>query len=620
MASTEVRPQDDFDNAINAEWKAEHPIPDKYPRYTNFTTLSEKQEKIMIEICENGASPIVTRVYNLFKNQTDEQLKESIRAQTDEILACETKDSLIQKILSWIPLGRYYFMHICHGGTSRNPKFQIPHVNFGGLSLPDKSYYTERIELKSPFLETISSLFSQCDWLPEEVIQKSGIVWSIEARIAQDHYTRAEKRTPLKTYHPTTLQQLIKRMGLSTYGCLSSILPDEYHDITVNSHILPETFSETVRVCELVDLQAWFIWKVIRSFVGGSTGDMYDTYFDFYNRRLNGIQVPRPLDERAALFAKSYLEDEFNRVYMSDYCDPQLPIEFPKFVEQLRAALGDKMSRLSWMTDSTKEKALEKLRTMKLKVVGPDPSTYDDYSVFDKEYESIYDFKNDYYKWDWDVLEVEQKMYQLRNLDTWEMCAMDVNAYYHPLYNEIAFPAGILQAPFYDSKYSYGENAGGIGAVICHEMTHGFDDQGSQYDKDGYLHCWWSQEDRDNYNGVIASMEEYFNSLTYLGEHVNGRLTQGENLADLGGMKIALYSCPDDEERRKCIHAWGRTWRANIRDEYAKQMMTVDPHSLPHYRINGILPHIPDFYRLIGVEEGDAMFVDESRRCHLWDD
>ena len=615
-----IRYQDDFDNAINAEWKAEHPIPAKYPRYTNFTTLSEKQEQIMIDICKSGSSPLVTQIFNLYKNQNDEQVLSAIHEQTQQILECESKETLVHLILSWIPLGRYYLMHVCHSGTSRNPKFQIPHINFGGLSLPDKTYYTERLELKAPFLNMIATLFGKCVDLPEDVIEKSGVVWSIESRIAQDHYSRAEKRTPLKTYHPTTLRALVKRMGVSMFGCLTSILPDEYHDITVNSHILPDTFVDVIRMCELVDLKAWFVWKVIRNYVGTSLGEMYDAYFDFYSRQLNGIEVPRPIEERAALFTKSYLEDEFNRVYMSDYCDPNLPVEFPKFVEKLRAALGEKMSRLPWMTEATKAKALEKLRTMKLKVVGPDPSTYDDYSVFDKEYSSLYDFKNDYYKWDWEVLEVREKMYQLRNLDTWEMCAMDVNAYYHPLYNEIAFPAGILQAPFYDSSYSYGENAGGIGAVICHEMTHGFDDQGSQYDKDGYLHCWWSQEDRDNYNAVISSMEEYFNSLTYLGEKVNGRLTQGENLADLGGMKIALYSCADDEERVECMRAWGKTWRANVRDAYAKQMMTVDPHSLPRYRINGILPHIPDFYRLFDVKEGDGMYVPEERRCTLWDD
>ena len=150
-------------------------------------------------------------------------------------------------------------------------------------------------------------------------------------------------------------------------------------------------------------------------------------------------------------------------------------------------------------------------------------------------------------------------------------------------------------------------------------MTHGFDDEGSKYDKNGYLHSWWTAEDRSNYEGVISNMETYFNGLSYNGTPLNGRLTQGENLADLGGLKCALASCPDESQQKECLFAWATTWRANVRDEYAKQMTVVDPHSLPHYRINGIFPHVPEFYSIFDVKEGDGMYLNPEKRCHLYD-
>ena len=529
-----------------------------------------------------------------------------------EIKNCASNKELVHLLCSWIPQGHYYLLHIYHGGTCRNPKFQIPHFNFGGLSLPDKTYYVERVELREDFEKMIHLMFVKCGISPEFVKR----IWDIEANIATNHYERAEKRDPLKTYHPTTMKQLITQMG-SSFTVLQDVLPKEYYDIVLNNDVLPTTFATLFETYSLKELQTWFMWKVIKSYVSSSIGELYDIYFAFYGTKLKGIKKTRPVDERAVLFTKSHLEDEFSRIYINEYADPLLHTEFPKFVKKLRGTLREKIANLEWMTDVTKEKALEKLDTMNLKVVGP--KKYENYTdFFSEDYANIYAFIDIYAKWDWNVLEVERKMYKLHDADKWEMAAIDVNAYYHPYYNEIVFPAGILQPPFYSTENQYGANAGGIGAVICHEMTHGFDDSGSKYDKDGYLHNWWTKQDREQYDEVIKPMEEYFNSLEYQGTKLNGRLTQGENLADLGGLKCAIASCPDNEQRRNCIIAWGTTWRANVRDEYAKQMITVDPHSLPRFRINGILPHIPEFYELFCVKSDDKMYLDEEKRCDLW--
>ena len=610
--NTEIRAQDDFDNHINSEWKKNNPIPDKYPRYTNFTFLNEKMEDLMKIMSNDEKNTIIHRIYNLYLNQTEEQFKQHVIDIISRFNTASTSQELIDMLLSEIPNGSYYLLHICFSATCRNPKFQIPHFNLGGLSLPDKTYYTEKVDLRPDFEIMIKNIFEELS------LDTSNIkdIWDIEAFIAEKHYDKAEQRDPLKTYHPMTLKQF-KILTDGKFDKLDSILPKNIYDITLNNDELPGRIVDCFNKYNLNSIKTWISWKVINGYISSSIHKCYDIHFNFFKRKLSGIKAARPLDERAVLFTKGYLGDEYSKIYVNDYADPALKTDFPIFVEKLRNSVRNKLIKSDWMENKTKDKAIQKLDGMKLKVVGP--SKYEDYSHFDNDYSSIYEFIDHYYKWDWEELEINRKMYKLHDPETWEMDSVDINAYYHPYYNEIVFPAAILQAPFYSSDYSFGENAGGIGAVIAHEITHGFDDNGSKYDNEGYLHEWWSKNDRNKYESIIAPMENYFNSLTYNSKSLNGRLTQGENLADMGGMKCALGACGNDEEKRKCIFAWAKTWRANITPEYADQMIIIDPHSLPKFRINGILPHIDDFYKLFDVKDGDNLFLEQSKRCSLYD-
>lgn len=607
-----IRAQDDFDNFVNAEWKKKNPIPDKYPRYTNFTFLSEMMDSIMKKMCENTNNVLINSVYNLYLTQTEKQFKEHVHGELNKIITASSKDELIENTLEEIKNGKYYLLHIYFSGTCRNPKFQIPNFSLSGISLPDKSYYTDKAEFRNDFKEMITNIFKVLD-LEQKHVNK---IWDIEAFIAEKHYSKAEKRDPLKTYHPTTLKQFIKSTR-DKFACLKSVLPENIHDITINNDELPQRFVECFEKYSLAELKTWLAWKVVRGYVSSSIHECYKYYFDFYSKKLSGTKASRPLDERAMLFTKSFLGDEFSKIYVETLADPKLKTEFPKFVKKIKQSVKDKLVAADWMEHKTKKLAIDKLENMKLKIIGP--SKYEDYSFFAKDYRSVFAFIDAYSKWDWNVLEIERKMYKLHDPETWEMDSVDINAYYHPYHNEIVFPAAILQAPFYSSDYSFGENAGGIGAVIAHEITHGFDDKGSKYDKLGYLREWWSKTDRKKYEDIIAPMENYFNKLIYNNKTLNGRLTQGENLADLGGMKCALAACDNDANKKMCIYAWARTWRANVRDKYAEQMIIVDPHSLPHFRINGILAHISDFYRLFNVTKSDKMYIDVTERCSLYD-
>lgn len=608
-----VRLQDDFDNAVNETWKKENPIPDIYPRYTNFTVLHEELEALKIKICENTNHTLIHKLYNLYKNQDQRLTEKYILHEVEKIQNVTSKQELIEFLLKQVVSGKYTLMHVCHSGTERNPLFQVPHFSFSGLSLPDMSYYTERTELKEPLLNLIHKQYETLDI--SHSVEDLECIWKIEEMLAAKHYTRAEKREPLKTYHPSTMKSLKKRMS-PYFDSIQDIFPKEYHDIVLNNDELFEEFKNVVNTFNLSQLQRWFIWRTIKSYAGYTTSTLYENNFDFYSTRLNGVKTAKSLEKRGAQLIEDMLEDAFSQIYLQHYVEPTLRENFTSFVEDIRNTLGTKMENASWMCKQTKEQAIDKLNSMTLKTIGP--STYKDYTHFSKDYTCILEFIDDYYAWDWEVLEVKKKMYTLRDSNEWLMSAMTINAYYHPSYNEIVFPAGILQAPFYDVKQSFGANAGGIGAVIAHEMTHGFDDQGSRFDKNGYLYTWWSKETREAYGNIIQKMEDHFNSLTYEDKQMNGKLTQGENLADLGGLQTSLSLCKTDEEKIECLLSWAKIWRANSRKEYSQQMIVVDPHSPPHLRINAIVQHISDFYKLFNIEKTDKMFLEPERRCMLW--
>ena len=547
------RLEDDFDNHVNFEWKKNNPIPPEYPRYTNFTGIDMNLEKLKMEIATDQDNKFINSVYNLFLNQDEGSLKTEIMRKINEIQDASSKHELVNYLLREITNGNYIFFHICNAGTERNPLFQIPDFSFSGLSLSDREYYLEKTEHKTGLLSLIQKQLAYFG-----INENSAFIWELEKTIAEAHYTKAEKREPLKTYHPMTLS-MFKKIFNPWFDKIEEILPSEIYDITVSSEKVPQAFNHVLNTYSLDQLKLWFTWRSIKANVGylGNDNVLYQNHFDFYMREMNGVDKPKDMEKRAGNFVESYLEDKFSEIYLNKYVDKKLATEFPVFVERIRETLLKKLECADWMCEETRSASLEKLRDMTLKVVSP--SKFCDYAPIERDYSNIIQFASAYYKWDWEELECKKKMYKLRDPLKWEMSAMTVNAYYHPLYNEIVFPAGILQSPFYDTSASYGANAGGIGAVIAHEMTHGFDDQGSKFNKNGYLCDWWSKETRANYEGIIKRMEDYFATLTHVDLPVNARLTQGENLADLGGLQTALASCNGNEtDERDCIMSWAK--------------------------------------------------------------
>jgi putative endopeptidase len=609
-----TRLEDDFESYVNAEWKNQNSIPDKYPAYDNFLVLNEKMEKEMIEICKNKKNKLLNQTFTLFLSQKENHFANHIKPKIKIIESIKRKDKLLDFVFNEILKGNYYLLHIYFDATCRNPKFNIPHFVFDGISLPDKTHY-ENDKLKPEFEKMLSNIFTLLNLSTKQIKD----IWNIENLLSKKHYSQTEMRDPLKTYNPATLYQFvdISKKEKINYNSLLKILPSEFHDITVNNIELAKEILSAFEKFNLASLKTWIIWHVISSQITSSSGKFYELYFNFFKKKLNGIKEEKQLEERAYIFTKNYFGDEFNKIYLKEKVDKKLHERFPVFMKKIKLAVEEKLNSFQWLSVKTKLLALDKLNSMNMKCIGP--SVLQDYSFFEKKhYSTIYELIDDYRKWDWEELEINQKMYKTSNPHKWEMDAVDINAYYHPFHNEIVFPAAILQAPFYDPNASHGQNAGAIGAIIAHEMTHGFDDNGSMYDKNGYFSFWWSPKDREEYVSLIKPLETYFDNLKYNNQSLNGKLTLGENLADLGGLQCALHSCTTDKDKKECMIAWARNWRSLMRDEYAKQNLIIDVHSLPQFRVNGILPHIDDFYRLFHIKETDRMFLPIAKRCRLY--
>ena len=609
--------REDFDNAVNEQWKKENPIPDIYPRYTNFTAMHEELEKLKIEMCKDMSNALPFHLFSLYTQPTSSTEMDYVKHEKlHPILNTLDKTELVQYLLSRIQYGDYTLLHISHGGTERNPLFQIPNFSLHGLSVLDKTNYEEEKGHREPFLAMVRK---QCEefGLDQEFMDCIDRIWDLEKQLSTYHYSKAERREPLKTYHPTTIHAVREKMA-PYFDNIAESLPNDYHDITLNNHHILDGMRELYENATLNELKTYMAWRVIKHYAPYMNNQVYNNHFDFYQTHMNGTKSPKNIEKRAANVIEGMIEDMFTKMYLEQHAEVGLADEMNDFVGRIRGALREKMVKAQWMCEKTREKALDKLDSMNVKVVGP--PKYRDYTALDKKYEHFLEFVDVYYEWDWNEIEVNERMYKLRDPDTWLMSSMTINAYYHPLYNEIVFPAGILQAPFFSTQQTFAENAGGIGAVIAHEITHGFDDQGSRFDKNGYLYTWWSQETRERYETIIQAMEDHFNSLVHEDLSMNGKLTQGENLADLGGLQTAIYACKTKEEKRDCMLSWAKIWRANVRREYAQQMIELDPHSPPRLRINAILQHIDDFYSIFDVVEGDAMYLDQERRCTLWNE
>ena len=550
--------------------------------------------------------------------------------------AAKTKEQLFDIQLDMARYGTQEFFGAYIGADEKNATENIVTIMQSGLTLGQKDYYLENDEatakIREAYKKHIVRMFQLYGFKKGAAEQKMKNIMKVETALAKVSKSRTELRNPQANYNKMTLDefnakyphfQLVKQaeaMGLKQVYLQNLIVgqPDFM--------AAADKLFATMKPAEYRDVMEWGI-------IDGSTGLLNDAVraanFDFYGKVFSGRKEDHPLWRRSTNQVQGVMGEALGRIYVKKYFPASSKERMKTLVENLRIALGERIAAQDWMDDSTKVNALLKLNSFYVKIGYPDRWTdLSDLKIDAKKsyYENMKECSRFWLRW-----QIEHKAGKPVDRDDWHMTPQTVNAYYNPTTNEICFPAGILQVPFFDPTADDAFNYGAIGVVIGHEMTHGFDDQGRQYDKDGNMHDWWKEADGKNFTLRTDKYAEFFSNIKVLPDlNANGRLTLGENLADHGGLQVAWYAYKNATKRnplpvidgltadQRFFLAYAGVWAGNVTEAEIRNRTKSDPHSLGRWRVNGALPHIDMWYDAFGVKEGDKMFVPKAERLSLW--
>lgn len=642
-----VKPADDFYMFATGGWQKLNPLPAAYSRFGSFDQLQEDNNKrinsILDELqkktfAEGSTERKLSDFYKLAMD-VDRRNKEGIapvKPILDEMEAAKTKEDL-QKIQHkyavfgyGVPFG-YGF-----GADEKNVTMNILSISQGGLTLGQKDYYVNNdeatVKIREAYKEHIVRMFKLFGFTEQQAKAKRDAIFRFETSLALVSKSRTELRDPQANYNKMTLKEFQSNypgIPLESMANAEGIKSEYIQEIIVGQPKFMECADKLIAAMTADDLRAYMEWDLIGSASSLLSDEIREANFDFYGRTMTGRKEDHPLWKRATNSVQGAMGEALGKMY----CERYFPASSKKIMEQLvknlQISLDQRIDAQAWMGDSTKANAHHKLSTFYVKIGYP--NKWKDYSALKIDPNKSY-FENVMAcrKWRNDK-HIEEKAGKPVDRDEWFMTPQTVNAYYNPTTNEICFPAGILQYPFFDPKADEAFNYGAIGVVIGHEMTHGFDDQGRQFDANGNMHDWWTASDAAGFNERADLYDRFFSAIEVLpGLNSNGRLTLGENLADHGGLQVAWYAYKNATQKKplkvkdgftadqRFFLAYAGVWGQNITEEEIRQRVKNDPHSLGEWRVNGALPHIDMWYEAFGVKEGDKMFIPKSERLDLW--
>lgn len=644
--NTELKPGDDFYHFANGGWITANPIGDEYSQYGVFRELHEKNQKQLNDLIkevsklqdveQGSAAQKIRDFYNsgMDTNRIDELGAKPVMKEFQRINDINTIEGIKKEIayehnLGLNPLFAFY-------GTTDpgNSNMVISTFSQGGIGLPDVDYYTSddsrSKEIREKYVEHITSMFTLAGDEPEEARARAEKVMALETRLAKASMTRLERRDPIKTYNKRSFEKFeelspafawndfFAGIELETPDELNVRMPDFYKEVSLMMDEIP-----------VEDWKAYLKWNVLNRNASYLSSDFEQADFDFFRAYLSGVKEMQPRWKRVMGTTSGFLGEPVGKLYVEKYFPPEAKERMLALVNNLKKAFGERIKLLDWMGDSTKQKALEKLQTMEVKIGYPDAEDWVDYSPM-KVVAGDY-LTNIYHGRAFLKRKNLNKIGKPVNKDEWVMPPQTVNAGYIPTYNQIVFPAGILQPPFFFMDADDAVNYGAIGVVIGHEMTHGFDDQGRLFDLHGNLHEWWTEEDSEKFNSKADGFVTQFDRFSILDSlHVNGRLTLGENIADNGGLNISwdafqLAHNGQPQEpimgftpEQRFFLSYAQIWRQVIRDEELMNHLKEDVHSPGIARVNGALVNIDPFYEAFDIETENKMFVSKKDRVHVW--
>jgi putative endopeptidase len=634
----DIRPQDDLFGHVNGRWLVEAEIPSDRSSWGSFVHLAdiaEEQVRVIIEDLAAGDDAARhedgRKIGNLYASYMDTETIDHrglrpVQPLLDAVASLRDVRDLAAFLGEFERIGGHGLFGSYVSTDSRNSDRYLFHLVQGGLGLPDKSYYTDDkfAEVRDKYVGYLTALLTlggQAD-----AAGAAATVLAIDTRMAAGHWERSETRDVQKTYNLLTRADLVELCPSFDWDAYVTNLGGNDQTIAEVCVRQPSYFAHLSTVLDEVPIEDWKQWllsHVLRSSAPYLTDDFVETNFDFYGRTLNGTPELRARWKRGVALVEGAIGEAVGKEYVARHFPPSSKTQMEELVANLLAAYRQSISQLDWMSEETKQRAYDKLALFRPKIGYPDE--FRDYSALELSADDL--LGNVAAAAAFETDRELRKIGSPVDRDEWFMLPQTVNAYYNPGNNEICFPAAVLQPPFFSPDAEPAENYGGIGSVIGHEIGHGFDDQGAQYDGEGNLNDWWTPDDKAAFElKSKALIEQYdgFEPRALPGEHVNGALTVGENIGDLGGLTIshtayliAQGGSASLEDRKKLFLNFGNIWRTKRRKEQELQYLTIDPHSPPEFRAN-IVRNLDEFHEVFGTVEGDGLWLDPADRVRIW--
>ncbi|MBL7925568.1 MAG: M13 family metallopeptidase [Bacteroidia bacterium] len=641
---TTINPADDFYTYVNGGWLKNNPVPSTEARWASFSEVTENNLKVLLQVCQDAASNKTAapgsneqKIGDFYASGMD-----SVKLEADGIKPLQddfekiNSIKTISDVVSFIAKSQSMFMAPAFafyaGQDDKNSSSIVPQLHQAGLGLPDRDYYTNQdarsANIRLEYANHIAKMFELAGSNMDDAKSAAAAVIDIETQLAKVSLTRTAMRDPNLIYNKKTISEvsvLMPNLNFENYLTLLGVNNASY--VIIDNPIFYQTVDKMLASIAIDKWKTYLKWNVINSWASCLSNAMVMADFDFNQGILKGTKEIKPRYKRVIESTDQFLGEALGELYCNKAFTPETKARALEMVNNLGVALRDRINTLTWMSAATKTKAIAKLNKFVNKIGYPDK--WRDYSklTIDKssycqnvQRASAFEFNR-----------MIAKIGQPVDKTEWGMSPPTVNAYYNPGFNEIVFPAGILQPPFFNAKADDAINYGGIGGVIGHEMTHGFDDQGRLYDLDGNLKNWWTETDSANFVQKANVLVSQFNNYTVLDSmHVNGELTLGENIADLGGLTIAYEAFKKTKQfkdqqkidgftpNQRFFIGWATVWRQNVREQEQMRRLIVDPHSPGKLRCNGPLSNMPQFYEAFGVKQNNGMWRNENEQAKIW--
>jgi len=644
---TTASPVEDFYQYACGGWIKMYPLTAEYARYGSFDKLGEdnqlKLKELITELAsnKNKESSIAQKIGDLYNLGMDsallqEQGAKPILNMLSDIAKLSTKEAVFDKIAELHSYGINPFFAVFGEANPANSNMTVAWIWQDGMGMGDKDYYLEKEtqKIRDKYKILIENMFTHVNFANMLGVKKTNAEWAecvlnIETRLAKASMDRNTLRDPHATYNFMNLagvQTLVGSLDAKKY--FTSIGLPSVDSLNVGQPNYIKEVGLLLNNTDLDQIKAYLAWNVINHAADYLSDTFVNEKFEFYGKVLSGKEALQPRWKRAINTINAALGEAVGQMYVDKYFPKEAKDKMLNLVGNLKYALAERINTNTWMTDKTKKKAIEKLNTFHVKIGYPDK--WRDYSGLTIKKDSYYTniLRSSKFEIAYQMSKIDKPV----DKDLWLMTPQTVNAYYNPTTNEICFPAAILQPPFFDMNADDAVNYGAIGVVIGHEMTHGFDDKGRLYDKDGNLNDWWVPEDTDNFTKRAQVLVDYFNKIEVFPKlFADGKFTLGENIADNGGLQVsyvAMQKAIRDKQiqgtmdgftpEQRFFIAYAMVWAGDIRDEEIKRRTKEDPHSLGKWRVNGALPHIQAFIDAFGVKEVNKMYLSKEKQAAIW--